>query len=163
MFPPCSDSWFDWAIGVTGRDDIFFPLGDDVLEIIGSCSRSGGEPSSAGMDASSTSEQVLWNLKLSLGIRVLVVDSFLVEEGTWNSFIWLLRDGVGGLLVLKNSSLVSSSVLVGISVRLLLLPCVCLLGSSSVISDGSTSYTSRSQNELSSLFKVIRTYFRNKT
>lgn len=75
VFPPCVDSGFECAIGVTGRDDVFFILGvnsfvrDTVLGIKNFC-RGDGVPPRARMAAFSISEFLFLSLKLSLGRRL---------------------------------------------------------------------------------------------
>lgn len=93
MFPPCVDSGSEWAIGVTGKDDVFFPPGvikflrENVLGIRGFFGATVDEPSSARKTAFSISELVLRILKLSFGRKVLIVDLFFDEEGRGDSLI----------------------------------------------------------------------------
>lgn len=87
MFPPCKDSGFEWACGVTGPDEasFIFRVNSFVREnVLGSRRFSHipvGEPPSAIIAAFSMSEVVLCRLKLSFGRRLFIVNLFFEDEG----------------------------------------------------------------------------------
>lgn len=134
MFLPCIDSGFEWAIGVAGKDDVFFGLGvksfvrENVLEINGFSWVPVGVPPSARVAAFRISEVVFRYLKLSFGRRLLTVDLVLDDEGPGDTLILFKQGlgngekftllgvglGVGGMFILTKSSLASSRVLEGI-------------------------------------------------
>lgn len=86
VFLPCTDSGFEWVIGVTGKDDVLFILGvnsfvkDKFLDIFALPLISDGEPPRARIAAFSISEVLFLNLKLILGRRDLM-DLPLDDEG----------------------------------------------------------------------------------
>lgn len=85
--PPCIDSGFECAIGVTGNDADVFDFSvkslvkDNVLGILVFSLDPDGEPPRARVTAFSISEVVFRNLKLNLGRRLLMDDLPLEVEG----------------------------------------------------------------------------------
>lgn len=86
MLPECADSEFEFAIGVTGSDDVLFTLGVNIfvreydLGIEGFSCTSVDEASEARLAAFSASEELRY-MKLSFGKRFLMDDLPLAEEG----------------------------------------------------------------------------------
>ena len=129
------DSGFECAVGVLGKDDVFFILGvksferENVLKMRGFSRISADEPPSAKMAAFSTSKLVLRCLKLNFGRRLFKDDLFFDDEWTGDSSklekiglgmgekLTLLGVvvGVKAMSILTKSSLASSRVLGGIS------------------------------------------------
>lgn len=132
--PPRADSALEFAIGVTGSDDVCFilgvkiPVSDNDLEIEGFF-RGIDEASGAGVAAFSISKVEIRDLKLSLGNKLFKDDLPFDEEGAGEppalastelgvrrKFTFLGDGlGVGGILITTESREESSNVLEGIS------------------------------------------------
>lgn len=94
VFLPCVDSGFEWAIGVMGKDDVLFILDennfvkDKFLDILTFPLISDGEPPRARIAAFSISEVLFLNLKLNLGMRLLM-DDLPLDEGLDTDSLYL--------------------------------------------------------------------------
>lgn len=121
-FPPCIDSGFEWAIGLTGKEDdavFIFDVNsfvrDNVLKIGRFSHIPAGESPSCITAAFSMSKVLLWHLKLSFGRRVFMVSFFFDDEGPGEQLTFAdlglgngekftllgVRLGVWGMLILK--------------------------------------------------------------
>lgn len=129
ILPPCIDSGFEWAIGVTGKDDVLVVrsvksfVRDNVLEMNGFCFVVSDEPPCASMAAAFSISKVLFRyLKLNFGSKLLMFDLIFDDEGSGGSFIWAklglgigekitllgVELGIGGVWIVTKSNLASS-------------------------------------------------------
>lgn len=141
MLPPHADSELEFAIGVTGSEDVLFILGlnifvrDNVLEIEGFSRGIVDEMSGAKLAVFSTSKVEIRDLKLSLGKRLFKDDLPLDEEGPGEPLALASAElgvkrkftflgvglGVGGIFITTESPKESSTVFEGISRKRFLL------------------------------------------